>query len=610
VTAWFLALGTVLLAAVVVARAFHPAPHNGGDNAAYITLAYSLLETGGYTELFDPAAQPHTKYPPVFPALLALVVALGVRSWAGLKLVAAVSTVVAVAATWLWARPRVGPLAATGVAAALALSSSVVYYSHWILSDPTFLAFTVLGLWALDRADAPAGRPGGWSAGGGEGGPTPGGRGQEDTSRAPGPAGAGERGAGVGRGGWPGGALPEGPLHAGWLAVGVAATALAYFTRSAGLPLLLALLAWLALGRRVRALAASAAALLLPALLWWLRGRGVADAQGEYVAEFWLANPYDPSLGRVGLGGLLERMVANTGGYLTAHLPGGIVGAGGGPLLPMLGLALAGLGLAGWGLAVRRRIGPAELFLPLYAGLILLWPEVWSGDRFALPLYPVLFLYAASAIQALGGRFGGAVPRMVGAAALLAVLLPALGSWLEATRTASACGTMARQSGAFACYGPRFARFAAAARWSGENLPQGAAVLSRKPRLFYVLGGVPSRTFPFRTGAEPQLTAAAAVGARYVLLDEVDGQATRYVGSAIRERPGAWCALRGFGAEGGGVGTQLLGILPEGRRDGSLPASGEVRIEPCPGEYVASRGEAGSGYASSSSTVPLLDRLP
>ena len=78
---------------------------------------------------------------------------------------------------------------------------------------------------------------------------------------------------------------------------------------------------------------------------------------------------------------------------------------------------------------------------------------------------------------------------------------------------------------------------------------------------------------------------------------------------AIRERPGAWCALRGFGAEGGGVGTQLLGILPEGGRDGGSAAGGEVRIEPCPGEYVASRGEAGSGYASSS-TVPLLDRLP
>jgi 4-amino-4-deoxy-L-arabinose transferase-like glycosyltransferase len=596
VAAWLLPLGTVLLAAGVVALAFHPAPHNGGDNAAYITLAYSLLETGGYTELFDPSAQPHTKYPPVFPALLALVVALGVRSWAGLKLVAAVSTVVAVAATWLWARPRVGPLAATGVAAALALSSSVVYYSHWILSDPTFLAFTVLGLWALDRADAPGGRPGGRSAGDGQGG-----RGTDD---------AGPSRADGGRAGWPGRALPGGPLRAGWLAVGVVATALAYFTRSAGLPLLLALLVWLALGRRVRALAASAAALLLPALLWWLRGRGVADAQGEYVAEFWLANPYDPSLGRVGVGGLLERMVANAGAYLTAHLPGGIVGGGGGPLLPILGLALAGLGLAGWGLAVRRRIGPAELFLPLYAGLILLWPEVWSGDRFALPLYPLLFLYAASAIHALGGRFGKVVPQVVGAAALLAVLLPALGSWLEATRTASVCGTMARESGAFACYGPRFARFAAAARWSGDNLPEGAAVLSRKPRLFYVLGGVPSRTFPFRAGAEPQLTAADGVGARYVLLDEVDGQATRYLGSAIREQPGAWCALQGFGGDGGGVGTQLLGILPQGGRDGGPAAGGEVRIEPCPPAYVARRDDAGASYASSTSTVPLLDRLP
>ncbi|NCG33850.1 MAG: hypothetical protein GWP44_13350, partial [Proteobacteria bacterium] len=65
---------TLFLSTVIVGAAFNPAPHTGGDNAAYVSLAYSLVVDGSYTEAFDPAGLPHTKYPPVFPGLLAVLV--------------------------------------------------------------------------------------------------------------------------------------------------------------------------------------------------------------------------------------------------------------------------------------------------------------------------------------------------------------------------------------------------------------------------------------------------------------------------------------------------------------------------------------------------------
>ena len=79
---------------------------------------------------------------------------LGVKGWAGLKLVPAFSTVLAVAFTFLWARDRKGLLPAFIVALLLGLSESVLYYSQWILSDPTFLALTMAALWAFTRASA------------------------------------------------------------------------------------------------------------------------------------------------------------------------------------------------------------------------------------------------------------------------------------------------------------------------------------------------------------------------------------------------------------------------------------------------------------------------
>ncbi|MGI9628204.1 MAG: hypothetical protein ACR2QM_15330, partial [Longimicrobiales bacterium] len=66
--------------------AFLPVMHTGGDNAAYLTLASSLLD-GGYRELWNPGAPPHTKYPPGFPVVLASLLAVGFKTFTAFKIV-------------------------------------------------------------------------------------------------------------------------------------------------------------------------------------------------------------------------------------------------------------------------------------------------------------------------------------------------------------------------------------------------------------------------------------------------------------------------------------------------------------------------------------------
>lgn len=546
---WGLLGVVVTVSGIVVAMAFNPIPHTGGDNAGYIGLAHGLITTGSYTDVFDPEGLPHTKYPPVFPALLALLISLGARTWVALKMTAAVSTVAAVGFTYVWAERSLGALAAFAVALVLALSSGIVYYSHWILSDPFFLALTVAALFALARAD-------------------------ED--EAP-------------------------PV---WLVAGVLAAGLAYFTRSAGLPLIVALLAWLGLRRRWRALAVTAACLGSPMFAWWLRGRGEGVAQ--YGAEFWMVDPYQPALGTIGLLGLIPRLFGNLSAYVVNHLPGGVVGAQG-PALTLLGVVLTLSSLAGWVLSGRKRVGPAELFFPLYTGLILLWPEVWGGDRFALPLYPLVFLYGAVALREAIRRMPAPARSVLPAAVVLALLLPAAKNWIEVTRQASACARAVGERGPWGCYGPQIGSFVGAAAWAGSGIPPGAAVLSRKPRHFYLLSGHPSRAFPFDEDPTKHLALADALGARYVLLDRWDGLAFRYVGAAVRRQPGAFCFIRGFGEPAQG-GSQLLGILPPAQRSLATPEGEEdVRLSTCPAEYSIGTGSP-VGY-SSSGRIPLLDEL-
>ncbi|MDX1673479.1 MAG: hypothetical protein R3314_01660, partial [Longimicrobiales bacterium] len=470
----------VLLHLVAGALAFHPAPHAGGDNTAYLALARSIVEHGRYLELWDPARPPHTQYPPGFPAILAVAGLAGLRSWAGLKLMMLGLSATAVGLSHLWLRHRVAPVPALALGTLVAVAPGLLGESQWVLSDIPFWAVTIAALLALER----------------------------------------------GRTGW---------------GIGLAFAALGI--RTAGLPLVLAIVAWLGVRRRWRAAAMTLAVLLVLGVAWTLRG---ADGTG-YTSHFWLENPYAPSLGRVGAVGLLERIVANLDRYglsiLMRTLAGGVglVGAVGGATL----LLAAATGFA------RRLWQPTpdrpgsrplvELFALLYTGMLLLWPEQWASDRFLIPVLPVLLAYAADGVATLP------VPRArrwVGAAGVLAILALSTPMALALWDSAAACRARAADEGPLACLAPDERAFLELARWSKGRLPEGAVVVSRKPRQWYWYSGDPGEVYPFTRDRSHVLERAAELGARYLVLDELGSTAELYLAPAVQANRRRLCAIQ------------------------------------------------------------------
>lgn len=506
-------------------RVFNPAPHSGGDNAAYLALAYSLAERGTYQELWTPGEPPHTKYPPVFPLVLSALMSLGVKGWTGFKGVSVAATLAAGVFTLLWAWGRGGPGLALATAFLFALSDAVLDYSRWILSDALFVALTLGALWALER---------GWRRG--------------------------NQGRGV-----------------GWWAVGVGLTAAAYLTRSAGLPLVAAVLLWLGWRRKWSWLSGSGLALGLPLLAWWWWSRW--GGRHSYMSEFWLRDPYQPELGTVGLGGLLARGGENLWAYVTALLPEGVVGMEGPWLLP-LGVLMVGGAAWGWLASLRRGAGVAEFFFPLYAGLILLWPQVWSGDRFALPLIPLVLWYGGRALTGLfparrtGWRWG------VGGVGVLVVGLLAFGNWMEEGGRARECARAVGRAGPWACYGPGVQEFAALSAWTREHLPDGASVVARKPTIFYVLSGIKAKSLPLTLDPDTFLAEAQEGGTGYVVLDRWDALAGFYLGRALRARPSAFCVVTAVGS-GDGEATYLLGFTEPSPEAGGEAGPGEGSLSVC-----------------------------
>jgi len=539
-----LALGVIHLVLVLLSTL--PVPHTGGDNAAYLALAQSLREHGAYRELWDPAMRPHTQYPPGFPLILAGAMTLGIGPWMGFKVVVALFSGLAVAFSYLWARSVSTAGTALGVGVLLALSPGVVDLGRWELSDVPFWAFTMFALWAFARLEA-------------------GGTGEGSPSRAGDEAG---RGAG-GKASW----VP--------LAVASLATLLAYATRSAGVPLVVAGAAWLVWRRRWTPLAVFAAAIAPFAIGWWLRNRAVGGP--GYTGYLWYVDPYRPALGTVGIGGMFARMVENVEKYTSQMLPYLLTGIRSEALV--LGIAVVVLALAGWVMRVRRRPGVAELWLPLYMGLVLVWPAEWAGDRFLLPALPMLLVCAAEPFLA---RVPAAWRNVAGMTAVGSVVALGVVPLQRQISNASECRAVFSPEMEFACLPETWEDLLRMAQSVRGTLPDSSVVLSRKATLFWAYSGYTSRTYPFTDNPDTLLAVARDANARYVLLDYMDDLSVIYLAPVLMQRPQAFCVIR---AAGPGRAT-LMAILPGAEAMNNVrnrPGNEQVdvRFPRCPADYWA-----------------------
>jgi hypothetical protein len=474
--------------------AFNPAPHVGGDNAAYLSLARSLVERHAYVSLWDPALPAHTQYPPVWPAIVALFWMIGIRGLVAMKFIVLAFSVAAVALSYLWLRRATTPGIALAVGLLLAVSPGVVELSHWELSDVPAWAFTMLALWASTHL-----------------------------------AGTREREL-----------HGDEPRHGLWLGVMVAGAVLGNFTRSAGLPLVVAALAWLALRRRWRDLAVLAAVFFPLAFLWWLRAK--VNGGPGYLGYLWAVDPYQPHLGTVGVGGMLERVGMNAARYANMHLP--VLLTWNGIHRWWLSVPLVGLAVAGWARRLERP-GLAELWIPPMVGLLLLWPATWSGERFALPLVPLLLVYAAEALRDAAGRLRWpAAPRVVPLAAGAMLFLLAVRGIGRVSQVGLDCTGAYRDGDPFPCMAPEFHDFFALALKARGALPRGATVLSRKASLFFVYSGYRGRTYPLSDNPDTLYAAAREIGSRYVVLDAISGLSAIYLHPILMARRDDFCVLR------------------------------------------------------------------
>lgn len=506
---------------------YEPTLFPGGDNAIYMILGESLGSGSGYRDLYLPALPLHAKYPPLLPALLAVLGWFG-----GVHLFKFAMLACTVSAVWLTirvGRQLLGDGPALLAGSLLAVNPVLLEYAHYVLSEAPFVALVLLALWA-------AGRPG-----------------------------------------------------TGAFVLAVVAAAAAFLTRTAGLTVLVAIPLAAALSRSFRraGIAGSLGAVVM--LGWGLYQRWAAPSQAGYLQELILRNPYDPGAGSVGGGELLARAAGNAWAYVSRVAPETLTGLDPAPTaIALLGVLLTALALFGWVRQVQERVGAAELFMLLYAGLICTWPTVWTDRRLLLPLLPLMILFAVlgarhlrESLRAAGGAWLGrvAVPAL---AAVIA--LPSLAFVVRRAPLRVEC--VARYRNGDPCDQPALASLYAAARWTRNNTEPDAIIANRKPSLFYWYSRRRGDLYRYSSETESVIRGLEEMGADYVVVDQVSGTTARYLLPAIQTH-----RFRFEGVyEGGEPPTYVLRFLEPpttalrpgeaGRWEGSSIADGNVKMLP------------------------------
>ena len=398
------------------------------DESTYLALSHSI-EGGSYREIFMASAPFHVRFPPAYPAWLAVVRQVTGENLDLLQGVNLGLVIVSLVCLYLIVRQVAGVPIALTVSFLTALSPALLNSGGSLLSEPLFFA-TVAGALVCTIKTGPA------------------------TSRN------------------------------AYLAMAFALGA--FLTRTAGITIVVVIGLWLLQRRRRNEILAYALAGLLVVGGWFAYTASVppASAGWSYAAEVSRQLGTDPEQ----VVGMVPSAWHSAVVYGTRYLPSFL----GIPRLPnssidnVLWLVVQVLLLAAGAVVLWQKNRVVALFMAAYAGLLLIWP--WPISRLLIPLLP----YAVAALLIGAYRLTRSLPAVARGAVMGAlVLLLSVGAVRGALARdvrARACDRNNPVPTA-ECYGMEATSIASAALYLREHAPRGSVVLTYYPPVVNFVSG-------------------------------------------------------------------------------------------------------------------------
>jgi hypothetical protein len=288
-----------------------------------------------------------------------------------------------------------------------------------------------------------------------------------------------------------------------------------YYIRSTGIAFLGGIILFLLFNKKWKVAIFYFTGFLLMIVPWLIRSQ--QHGGSSYLRQLKMVNFYRPELGEAGFTDFVSRFFKNFARYLSREIPDGI--------FPFLDIDYQSpIGFTEWiiGLIVLTILIYGILNLKNYQwlllailfanfGILLLWPDVWVGVRFLLPLIPFLiflFLLGLNAIfeillKKIGFRKSFSLSYYL---VFLLIFIPGIREL-----------NLQAKSG----YNKSWENYFQVANWLRQNRPAEVVVACRKPALFYLYSGTYTTGFKNTPNNQELIDGLKQNKVNYVVLDQL-----------------------------------------------------------------------------------------
>ncbi|MBM3214975.1 hypothetical protein FJZ36_08685 [Candidatus Poribacteria bacterium] len=481
----------VVVFAVVYGLTVVPYWKTTWDSATYIDIAESLLRGEGYSY----NGYPHTKYPPGFPLLLAAVEIVADRNFLWMRALIVACAVTSIALTYALIRRCESSVVAIAVAAMTGACFAVVFEGTRILSDLPYMACSLGTLYIAERY------------------------GRDRRSSV--------------------------------LCALIALMVASYSVRIVGFVLAPAIALapvlnpsqWRDRERRRDAVIVVATMGLVIAA--WMGRNAVVTRHLpvglreslSYESELVAVAPDDPGSARIGTTHVVSRLRSNAV-YYEGLIAGMLTGRRARGSAWMHGLAA--VVVLGWLLSVIRSRSATDLYAGMYAVVFLLWPSP-QGERFVVPVVPLMMYYALAPWLWLWNRAGRAMTR-VPVGDLLAMGAAIAVVWLNARLVVP----MIRAERRTPYYDQGTQNYLDSIAWVGDHTPADSVIITDRAPYAVLFGERRAFTSPWTADQSLVLRSIDENGGTHIIANNV-GYSPRFLLPVIEAHPGRFREVHRIG---------------------------------------------------------------
>ena len=280
-------------------------------------------------------------------------------------------------------------------------------------------------------------------------------------------------------------------------------------------------------------------------LPWYLRNRQLG---ANYVNQLIYKNPYRPELGIMKPIDWLERAWTNFERYIVTDIPNSLMNVPrsfeptDSTTIAMWSVGIIIVFLVMYGLFRLEKQMCILLFLTLSAffGILLIWPDVWLGQRFIIPLLPIFILLLSNGVFHVLHKLTCRLNANFRITSIFMLLLGIVFLNLYSKYPLSILQQRAKSS-----YPSAYRNYFELATWLKANTESKSVVCCRKQNLFHLFSQQFVTGYKYTQNAEEQIEYLKSKNVEYVILEKLGYSSTnRYLVPTIKKYPHKFKAIK------------------------------------------------------------------